>query len=60
MDVAGHRPGSLAEAKVAFLDAAASPDKKPMTLALIKTKAGWRIDDFNGASGSLRQSLSKK
>jgi hypothetical protein len=47
------------QAKIAFVDAA-SPDKKPVTLDLLKTKAGWRVDDFNGETGSVRQLLGKK
>jgi hypothetical protein len=58
VDIADTAP-DRAQAKIAFVDAAAS-DKKPVTLDLIKTKAGWRIDDFNGATGSLRQLLGKK
>jgi hypothetical protein len=48
-----------AVATVRFKNEAAINDG-PVSLALVKTADGWRIDDFRGDSGSLRRYLSRK
>jgi len=50
-----------ATATISFVDKAASADKKPVVLDLVKVGGQWRIDDFRGgSSGSLREILSKQ
>jgi hypothetical protein len=58
VNVVAAGPGK-AKATVSFKDDA-QPDKKPVTLDLVKVKGGWRIDDFTGPSGSVRKFLSKR
>lgn len=58
VDIQDSGPGR-AQATVALKDAA-GPDRKPVVLDLVKTKAGWRIDDFRGGNGSVRTLLTKK
>jgi len=50
---------SRAVATVTFRNEA-SAGGGPVILALVKTRDGWRIDDFRGDSGSLRRYLSRR
>jgi hypothetical protein len=46
--------GVTAQARVAFWNFG---QQKVMTLMLVRTPAGWRVDDIVGANGSFRASL---
>ncbi len=49
--------GRAAGARVTFKNAG---EDRTVTLTLVKTRAGWRVDDIVGATGSLRAMLGPK
>jgi len=49
--------GPTANARVTFKN---SGEDRAVTLQLVKTRAGWRVDDIIGTTGSLRAALTSK